>query len=135
MPLRFRLTVPHDAQLVGAVRQVADRVAQCAGFSAADAETIASSVARAAEAIMGGPGSADRQGLDVRFERDATQLDVWLRYRAANGDSPSEATPAPLRSDDGDVEVGREGEVSYWRLRRALPRDKVNHRCELPPDR
>ncbi len=133
MPLRFRLTVPHDAQLVGAVRQVADRVAQCAGFSAAEAATIASTVARAAEAIIA--GSADRDHLDIRFERHTTHLEVWLRYRAATADRPTGATPAPLHPGDDDVETGREDEVSYWRLRRALPRDKVDHRCELPPER
>ena len=134
--MRFRLTIPPDAQFVVAVRQVADRVAQCSGYSAADAERFASSVGRAVEQVLE-RASADGAALDIRFERDATHLDVWLRYRAADADRAgadaalSRETPQP--GPEG-VEMGREGEFSYWRLRRPLPHEKVDHQCELPPD-
>ncbi len=144
----FKLTIPRDVKLVPAVRQVAERVGQCAGYTAAEAQRIASSVGRAVEIVLspparrsspaaseGGPGSGDL--LDIRFERDGAYLDIWLRYRADHHDRPA-VDPAlsseALRQGMDSAEFGREGEVAYCRLRRALPLEKVDHQCDVPPN-
>ena len=150
--MRFRLTIPRDTALVPAVRQIAERVAQCAGYTTADAQRIASSVGRAVEIVLsrpgqrgsptaseGGPAAASLQDdlLDIRFERDARYLNIWLRYRADQGSRPV-VDPAlsseALRQGMDSAEFGREGEAAFCRLRRALPHEKVDHQCEMPPD-
>ncbi len=136
VPVRFKLTIPHDAQFVAAVRQVAERVAQCSGFTAADAQTIASRLGEAVEHVLRqSRPSADHEGLDIRFERDPTHLEVWLRYRVGDGDqlASNRAGAAAVPGTDR-VETGRDGEISYWRLRCALPHEKVDHQCEMPRD-
>jgi hypothetical protein len=136
----FRLTIPRDVQLVAAVRQVAERVAQCAGYTAADAAAVASSVAQAMGTVLGRQAPAASTGhdlLDIRFEREGVHLDVWLRYRAGDGDRPV-VDPAlsseALRQGMDSVEFGREGEMAWCRLRRVLPRQPVDHQCEMPPE-
>ena len=136
----FRLTIPSDVHLVAAVRQVAERVAQCAGYTAADAAAVASAVAQVIETVLACP-AADRAGerdlLDVRFEREGAHLDVWLRYRPGDGDrtilDPALSSEA-LRQGIDSVEFGREGELAWCRLRRVLPREPVDHQCEMPPE-
>lgn len=136
----FRLTIPRDVQLVAAVRQVAERVAQCAGYTAADAVRIASCVAQAMDTVLAcrtPDAPAVRDLLDIRFEREGVHLDVWLRYRSGDGDRPI-ADPAlsseALRQGMDSVEFGREGELAWCRLRRVLPREPVDHQCEMPPE-
>lgn len=136
----FRLTIPRDVQLVAAVRQVAERVAQCAGYTAADAVRIASCVAQAMDTVLAcraPDASTGRDLLDIRFEREGVHLDVWLRYCPGDGDRPI-ADPAlsseALRQGMDSVEFGREGELAWCRLRRVLPREPVDHQCEMPPE-
>lgn len=139
----FKLTIPRDANLVPAVRQIAERVAECAGYAAADARRIASSVGRAVEIVVARPAPrssplpASDDSLDIQFERDSAYLDVWLRYRADRRDQPV-ADPAlsseALRQGMDSAEFGHQGDVAFCRLRRALPSEKVNHRCEPPPN-
>jgi len=150
--VRFRLTIPRDTALVPAVRQIAERVAQCAGYTTADAQRIASSVGRAVEIVLsrlgqrGSPTASEGEPaaaslpddlLDIRFERDARYLNIWLRYRADQGSRPA-VDPAlsseALRQGMDSAEFGREGEAAFCRLRRALPHEKVDHQCEMPPD-
>jgi hypothetical protein len=137
--VRFTLTIPCDGQLVGTVRQVAERVAQCAGYTAADASQLASGVEHAVETVMQGleRESARPQPVDIRFERDEHHLDVWLCYRSNDGDRAAiEAAvsgDAALRQGMDDVEFGRHGDLCYCRLRRGLPRERVDHQCEVPP--
>jgi acyl-CoA reductase-like NAD-dependent aldehyde dehydrogenase len=50
--VHFNLTISHDVRLAPAVRQVAERAAQCAGFDAADAMRLAASVGHAAETLL-----------------------------------------------------------------------------------
>ncbi len=134
----FRMTMPGDAQLVPALRQVAERVAQCAGYAATDAARVAASVGHAAttviERLQG--ESAEPQLLDIRFQREGVHLDVWLFYPTSDGDrtvlDPAVSGEA-LRQGMESVEFGRDGDTTYCRLRRMLPRDKVDHRCEMPP--
>lgn len=143
--------MPREANLVPAVRQIAERVAQCAGYSSAEAQRIASSVGRAVEIVLARPaggnppppgqGGAAPSGpgdsLDIQFERNGGYLDVWLRYRADSNGRPA-VDPAvsseALRQGMDSAEFGQEGDVAFCRLRRALPREKVDHQCELPPD-
>ncbi len=137
--VRFKLTIPPDARFIPAVRQIAERVAQCAGYTAAEAAGIASAVARVAEAVVGGPGRAftNGTGVDIRFEREAGYLDVLLRYPTTESDrrapEPPGAGDAAARIMD-TVEVGREGDIAFCRLRRRLPDEAVDHKCEMPPD-
>ncbi len=137
--MQFKLTIPRSATLVPTVRQIAERVAQCAGYTGADAARIAAAVAQAADIVVArpalpGPGGDD--SLDIRFHRNGLYLDVWLRYRSDEGDRPS-ADPTlsmeALREAMDSVEFGREGETAFCRLRRTLPREKADHQCEMPP--
>jgi hypothetical protein len=136
----FKLTIPRDLTLVPAVRQVAERVAQCAGYTAADAARMASSVGQAVEAVLARRVPEppwDGGGLDIRFERQGVYLDVWVRYRADDSGRPAvdaALSSEALRQGMESVEFGREGEVAYCRLRRTLPREKVDHQCDVPPD-
>ncbi len=131
----FRLTIPRDAALVPTVRQVAERVAQCAGYSAADAARIASTIIRAVDIAVTLPGSRGDDSVDIQFRRDGLYLDVWLRYRSEDCDRPvvdPTLSSEALRQGMDSVEFGREGDVAFCRLRRALPREKVDHHCEIP---
>ncbi len=136
----FRLTIPGNPQMVPVLRQVAERVAQCAGYSAAEAARVAASVGHAVETVMQRLNieGAEREPLEMRFEREDLYLDVWLYYHAPDG---GRALPDPavsgeaLRQGMDSVEFGREGEMNYCRLRRVLPREKTDHQCEMPPDR
>jgi hypothetical protein len=137
--VRFRLTIPCDEQYVPAVRQLAERVAQCAGYSAAEAVRVASSVGHAAQTLIRQLGGDARQSqpVEVCFQREGAHLEVWLQYAASDSDSavldPAISGEA-LRQGMDSVEFGRRGEVSYCRLCRALPHDKVDHKCEAPRD-
>ena len=136
----FKLTIPRDVHLVPAVRQVAERVAQCAGYTAADAARIALSVGQATDTVLARQVPEDDSGrnapLDIRFEQEGVHFDVWLRYRAEAGDRPA-VDPAlsreALRQGMESVEFGREGEVAWCRLRRTLPREPGDHQCKAPP--
>ena len=136
----FRLTIPRDVLLAPAVRQIAERVAQCAGYTAADAVRVASSVGLAVDTVLARQApdaSSENDPLEVRFEREGVYLDVWLRYRAGEQDRPvvdAALSSEALRQGMESVEFGREGEVAYCRLRRALPAEKVDHLCEVPPE-
>jgi len=136
----FRLTIPREVQLVPAVRQIAERVAQCAGYTAADAVRIASSVGQAVDTVLARQApdvSNENDPLEIRFEREDVHLDVWLRYRVGEHDRPvvdAALSSEALRQGMDSVEFGREGEVAYCRLRCVLPREKIDHQCEVPPD-
>ncbi len=136
----FRLTIPRDVQLVPAVRQVAERVAQCAGYTASDAARIALTVGQAVEVVLTSASSdgGGREPIEIRFERESVHLDVWLRYRATEPERAPAVDPAvsseAMRQGMDSVEFGREGELAYCRLRRELPREKTDHQCEAPPD-
>ncbi len=135
----FRLTIPRDARLIDAVRHVAERAAQCAGYSAADADRIAASVGQALETVLARevPDAAHAQEpIEVRFEREGPYLDIFLRYAAAGDDRPvvdGALSGEALRQGMDSVEFGRDGAIAWCRLRRTLPRDKADHQCEVPP--
>ncbi len=134
----FKLTMPADARLAPAVRQLAERVAQCAGYTAADAARFASGVGRVVEMVLARPATAAPNDLlDIRFVRDGVYLDVWLRYRADAYDRPAldpVLSSEALRQGIDSADFGLEGDLAYCRLRRVLPREKVDHQCEVPPD-
>lgn len=133
----FRLTIPCDPQYVPAVRQVAERVAQCAGYSAAEAACVASSIGHAADTLVRQLGTDTRpaEPIEALFQREGAHLDVRLQYLASESDS-AVLDPAisgeVLRHGMDSIEFGRQGEVCYCLLRRALPHEKVNHKCEAP---
>ncbi len=135
----FRLTIPRDARLIGAVRQVAERAAQCAGYTAADADRIAASVGRALETVLAreaADAAQAQEAVEVRFEREGSHLDIYLRYRASGDDRPAvdgALSGEALRQGMDSVEFGRDGPIAWCRFRRALPRDKADHQCEMPP--
>ncbi len=128
--------MPADAKLAPTVRQLAERVAQCAGYGADDSQRISSAVARAFEVVLARPAvKTVGAPVDIRFVRNAAYLEVWLTY--PDGDDRA-AVDSQLSRDvvDGgmDTEFGRERDTAYCRLRRLLPPSKVDHHCALPPD-
>ncbi len=141
----FKLLMPPDAKFMPTIRQVAERVAQCAGYTATEAQRIGAGVGRVVEVVLsrlrpaqassGGQGAHGAEPLDIRFQRDGRYLDVWLRYRADPCDRPA-VDPALSREaiEQGmdSAEFGLEGDIAVCRLRRELPRDKVDHQCEAP---
>jgi hypothetical protein len=133
----FRISLPRDADLVPAVRDVAERLAQCAGYTSEDAVRIASSVGLAADAVMRRWSEArPEQQIDVSFESEWPHLDVWLRYRLSSEECASgPRVPPPETFGEGmdSVEFGREDGVAFCHLQRLLPHEKVDHRCEMPP--
>ena len=138
--MHFNLTISHDVRLAQAVRQIAERVAQCAGFASADAMRLAASVGQADETLLARASAEGGESLDIRFDRDARVLDVTFRYRPSGGSRPGAAVDPSLsgeamRQGMDSVEFGAEGAMQYCRLRRALPHEKVGHDCEMPlPD-
>ncbi len=138
----FRMTMPGDAQFVPALRQVAERVAQCAGYAATEAARVAASVGHAANTVIERlqAESGRPEPLDVRFQREGVHLEVWLYYRTSDGGRPlldPAVSGEALRQGMDSVEFGRDGDMNYCRLRRTLPADKVDHQCEVlpPPDK
>ncbi|MGE5359876.1 MAG: hypothetical protein ACM3NQ_12745 [Bacteroidales bacterium] len=134
----FRITLPRDCGLVPALRQVSERMAQCAGYTSAEAARVGTSVGQAADALMAAHAAASQ--LDVTIQRNSTHLDIWLRYPLALGDREPAAVDAALSSEAlrqgmDSVEFGDEDGIAYCRLRRALPQEKVDHQCAAPPDR
>ena len=135
--MHFNLTISHDVRLAPAVRQVAERAAQCAGFDAGEAIRLAASVGQAAETLLSRvPPGGD--GVAVRFERDGRFLEVTFRYRPEGGTRPGASVDPSLsgeamRQGMDSVEFGAEGDMQYCRLRRALPHEKTDHKCEMPP--
>ena len=138
--VQFKLIVPRDAKFVPALRQLAERVSQCAGYSAADAARVASAVGQVVEILFtraaAQPSPGVNDSLDIRFERKDGFLDVWLRY-AAEEQGPPAVDPSlsseALRHGMDSAEFGREGDVQFCRLRRKLPTDKTDHQCDAPP--
>jgi hypothetical protein len=139
-PMHFRITIPRDVQLAAAVRQVAERVAQCAGFSSPEAVRVAASVAAAIDAVLTrlSPPAA-RSGIDLHFERVGSHLDIWVRYEAGEDNRPHAVDAAlsseALRQGMDSIEFGRDNGIAYCHLRRVLPHEKIDHQCELHRDR
>jgi hypothetical protein len=136
--VHFNLTISHDVCFVATVRQLAERVAQCAGFATADAIRVAASVGLVTETLLSRAPAGNGEALDIRFERDATALDVTFRYRPFGGGRPGGSVDPSLAGDAmrqgmDSVEFGAEGEIEFCRLRRTLPHEKFNHQCEMPP--
>jgi hypothetical protein len=120
----FRITLPRDCDLAPALRQIAERIAQTAGYASTEAARIGTSVGQAADAVMADLVGASQ--LDVTIERNRENLDVWLRYPVAPVGRPPAAVDAALSSEAlrqgmDSVEFGNEDGVAYCRLRRALP--------------
>lgn len=136
------MTLSRRADMIPAIRDIAERVAQCAGYESAEAVRIASSVRHAVDVVFARPEPPDQPeppDIDIRFVRDGGHLEVWLRYPAWDGDNRGEPldpvlSREALRQGIDSVEFGREGDMAYCRLRRALPKEKVDHECEAPPD-
>jgi hypothetical protein len=136
--VHFNITIARDVLFAPAVRKIADRAAQCAGFASADAIRLAASVGRAAETLLARDSAEGGETVEVRFEHDARVLDVTFRYRPAGGGRPGASVDPSLSGDAlrqgmDSVEFGADGAIEYCRLRRALPREKVDHQCEMPP--
>jgi hypothetical protein len=135
----FRISLPRDVLMIPALRGIAERVAQCCGYSAAEAARIASSVGQAADAVFGRPPAGGGEQVEVEFGHESTWLDVWLRYpQPGPGRVPAAVDAAlsseALRNGMDSVEFGNENGLAYCRLRRMLPREKVDHECESPPE-
>ncbi len=134
----FRITIPRDAQLAQAVRQVAERVAQCSGYSAVEAVRVGASVAAAIDAVLTrlSPPTA-QSGIELRFERVTDHLDIWVRYQAGEHHRPQGVDAAlsseALRQGMDSIEFGSDDGVAYCHLRRVLPEEKVDHQCAADP--
>jgi hypothetical protein len=134
----FRISLPRDIQMIPALRDIAERVAQCSGYAAPEAVRIASCVSRAADAVFGRLSVAPNDQIEVVFERESKHLDVWLRYPVPGQGRVPAAVDAALSSEVlrqgmDSVEFGDENGLAYCRLRRVLPHEKVDHECEMPP--
>ncbi len=127
-PVLFRITLPCDCEMGSALRQLAERVAQCAGYGATESARIATSVGQTADAVMAGLSKASQ--LDVTFERDTRHLNVWLRYPVASAARGPAAVDAALSSEAlrqgmDSVEFGSEDGIAFCCLRRPLPEHPV----------
>jgi hypothetical protein len=131
----FSITIPCDARLCQMVRQIAERAAQCAGYTGDDAAGMAAAVVGAAEKIMAIVGG---EPLGISFERKSSCLDVVIRYpltAPGSGAISADTVVSNQAVQQGvqSVEFGVDDEMAYCRLRRVLPREKVDHQCEIPP--
>ncbi len=123
-PVLFRITLSRDCDLAPMLRQIAERIAQAAGYAPTEAARIGTSVGQAADALM---ADLDAGGqFDISIERNTENLDVWLRYPVTLANRAPAVDAAlsgeALRQGMDSVEFGNEDGVGYCRLRRALPR-------------
>ncbi len=137
--MHFRINMPRDVQLAATARQIAERVAQCAGYTAPEAVRVASSVGAAIDAVLTRLSPPHvRSGIDLRFERLGNYLDIWLRYETGDDSRPQAVDAAlsseALRQGMDSIEFGRDNGTAYCHLRRVLPHEKVDHKCEMHRD-
>jgi hypothetical protein len=111
----FTLTMPGDARLVAAVRQLAAQAAGYAQLTADAAEGLAGHVERATQAAIATNGVPTT--IHLRFSGDARAIDVVISGEAAA------AAPLPRSSSIGDVliEWSSEGARRTCRIRQPLP--------------
>ena len=80
----FTLSMPGDARLVGAVRDLTTHAASYAKLDGARAQVLAAQVTAAAEAAIEASGAQDSP-VDFRFVREGATLTVSIGLDAARG--------------------------------------------------
>lgn len=110
----FKVKMPGDARLVGAIRQLTAHAAGYAQLTPAAGEQLATQVERATEACITASNPSPSL-MEYRFTADAASLTVVFTCDAALG------TPRPAATGDGiTVEWGTEGTRHVCRIRQVL---------------
>jgi hypothetical protein len=111
----FTVTMPGDARLVGAVKQLAAQAAGYAQLTAEDGQGLATQVERATEAAIASSAVAHHL-IQVRFAADRHAIDVVISTDAGS----SAAAPASSASDGLTVDWTTEGSRRTCHIRRLL---------------
>ncbi len=106
MSFEFSMQVSGGRAMLGAVRDLASYVASYAGGKAV-AAAVADEVVTAAEAAIAA-SRGDGTPIDVRFERSAECLDVFVAGGQATSLSATHLSRGPGLSVDWSVEGGRQ---------------------------
>lgn len=112
----FTMTMPGDARLVGAVRQLA---VQAAGYAQVEAEVsqqLAEQVEHATQAFVAST-AAPTAPIHVRFAGDGQTLDVVISADAAAGPAP----PASTSAGGVSIEWTRDGARQTCHIRQPIP--------------
>jgi len=95
----LKVTIPGDARLLGAIRQLAAHAGEYAGLSPEARGDLAGHVERAAEAAVAASGTT-REAVDVAFVGHSAGLDVIITCVAAPAaPTPASTTGTPLSVD------------------------------------
>lgn len=94
----LKVTIPGDARLVGAIRQLAAHAGEYAGLSPDARGDLAGHVERAAETAVAASGS-ERESVDVEFLGHSGGLDVVISCAA------DPATPTPASTSGAPLSV------------------------------
>ena len=112
----FTVTMPGDARLVGAIRQLAAHAAGYANLSSGAGEGLAAEVERAAQAaIASTPGH--EAVIEFRFSGDGTSVKVLISCEAAASAEPPQSSAA----DGVSVDWTSEGSRHTCRIRQRIP--------------
>jgi hypothetical protein len=123
--LWFAMSFPGDQRLLDTLRDVAAKLAQCAGHGAPDAQSIASAVTSAAAFLMEAlPPAGGR--VEVDFSVESRSMDVVVSCHGGEDGTPVElstkAIEAELRREGVDsVHFGRADGWPFCRIGKQLP--------------
>ena len=110
----FNMSIPGDKGFLEPLLELAVKVAEYAGYQAADAKDIGATIrSGAAEAIT--LSAASPVPIEILFRTHETQFEVTLTY-----DNGSSGRPAPRRLAK-TFTCGREGHLNICRMSRNLP--------------
>jgi hypothetical protein len=114
MAFLFSVRIPRDPAFVPPLRDLADRVAQYAGYAAGDAHEIGGTVRETAAALA--QSAASPADLDIQFRTSGTTFEVTVAFEGVGGAEPH------LSSGAMDaVAVARDGARTVCQLTRKLP--------------
>jgi len=112
----FTMTMPGDARLIGAIRQLAAHAADYAKLSTDAGEGLAAEVEAAATTAIAGTRRHDRE-IEVRFSGDDSAIVVQISWDAA---APSPMPPSTA-NDGTSVDWTSDGSRHTCRIRRHIP--------------
>jgi len=111
----FTVTMPGDARLVGAVKQLAAQAAGYAQLSADAGEGLARHVERATETAIAST-NVPHGPIHVRFTANPSAIDVFISFDAA----ASAAAPASTSSGDVSVKWSADGSRRTCHIRQPI---------------
>lgn len=111
----FRVTMPGDTRLVGAVRELASQAATYAKLSAAAGRSFADRVVDCTERAIEATHRQDAP-LEFRFDGDAEGVNVTISAEA----NASSAPPGPSTTGDLTVKWSRDGSRQTCTIRHRL---------------